>query len=190
MRSIKFLALSILLVSAFSIAATAQTTANKIAIIDTAAFYAEKGIARYKAESTKLNAEFKADGDALNAMGLKLENLGKEIQAMQANKSVPIDQNAYRTKVVEYQALEREYKFKKDDLEKRYQGRQAELLAPVNKDVGEKLTAFAKSKGLDMVLDLNNLYRDGSILYLNEAIDITDEFIKYYNAIPAGSAAK
>ena len=191
-RSFKFIAVFVLALSAFSAAATAQAPASslKIALINTQAFYGEKGITKYKDQNTKLNVEFKADRDALNALLTKRNNLQKEIQAMLANKNVPVNQKTMQDKQLEFQKLSKEFEYKKDDFDTRVQRRQQELLGPVNRDVGQKIEAFAKSKGFDLVFDVSNLARDGSILYLAPSKEITQEFITYYNALPAGTAAK
>jgi outer membrane protein len=192
MRTVKFLVVSIVFAGLFSIAAVAQAPAGlKVAVINTAAFLNEKGgITKYDAQFKKLNIEFAQDRNELTTIEKKGEALANEIRAMQANKNVPIDQKVAQAKAIEYEKVEKEYKFKKDDYDTRLKRRQAELIQPINQDIGTKIQEFAKSRGFDLVLDVSNLARDGSLLYVDDKINLTAQFITYYNALPSGTAAK
>jgi Skp family chaperone for outer membrane proteins len=173
-------------------AALAQAAGSpKVAVINTQAFLAEKGgINKYAAEFKKLEIEFAPDVNELTTLTTKITTLENELRAMQANKNVPINPDVAKAKAIEYEKLGKDYKFKKDDYDTRYSRRQAELIQPINDDIGDKIQTFAESKGFDLVLDLSNLARDGSLLYFGKTIDLTSQFIVYYNALPATSAKK
>jgi len=179
------------IIGTFAMVGFAQASApSKVAIIDTNSFYdSTKGIKKLAVEFQKLQAEFKPVNDGLQTMAARINKLQTEIKAMQANKNVPVNENTLRTKAAEYDKLTREFKFKEDDAKANYTRREAELMQPVMQDIGKKIEAFAKQRGIDLVLDADKLLRSASLLYLNKSINITDAFITYYNAQPAGTAA-
>ncbi len=165
---------------------------SKVAIIDSNTFYDGKlGIKKLSIEFQKLDAEFKPVNDQLQTMADKLAKLETEMRAMQESQSkgVPVDPGAFQAKATEYEKLQREAKYKEDDAKAAFTKRRAELLQPVMTDIGNKIGDFAKQRGFDLVLDADKLYSSGSMLYLNESIDITKAFITYYNALPPGSAS-
>jgi len=191
MKTVKLLVVSAILASFMAIGAMAQApAAPKVGFINTQAFFFEKGgITRYLTEYKKITVEFDADEKGLTSLATRLNTLKKELETMQANKNVPIDQKVFNAKYIEFEKLGKEYKFKEEDYKTRRGRREAELFQPISQDIGNKIRDFAKSKGFDMVFDQGSLARDQSILYLNEQIDLTKQFIAYYNGLPAAATA-
>lgn len=177
-----------MLVGAFSVAAYGQTGA-KIAVINTNLFFVQGGIKKYEVEYKKLEIEFKSDRTELEDLTNRIDVLGKEIQAMQANKAVPIKAETASAKAADWDKLNRELKFKKEDYESRLGRREQQLVGPINEDIGKRITEFATQRGFDMVFDVAKLDRDGSILYVAAPVDMTKDFITFYNTLPAGTAA-
>ncbi|MDH3492121.1 MAG: OmpH family outer membrane protein [Acidobacteriota bacterium] len=192
MKTVRLFVVATFIIGIFALSAFAQTAAQaKVAVIDTKQFFnLEGGIKKYATEYKKLELEFKQDQTSLQALATKITNLENELKAMQANKNVPIDPKNAQAKAAEYEKLNREFKFQKEDYDARVNQREAELVQPINFDIGKRITEFATQKGFVMVFDSDKLARDGSILYFLPSIDITKEFIDYYNALPAGSASK
>jgi Skp family chaperone for outer membrane proteins len=64
------------------------------------------------------------------------------------------------------------------------------LLDPLQKDIADALTAYAQSKGISLLFDLNRV----PVIYAANNLDITKDFITEYNrthpaaAGPAGPA--
>jgi Skp family chaperone for outer membrane proteins len=188
------------LTAAASLAAFAQTPQTiKIALIDTSAFDNEKGgIVKYTNGMNSLEAGLKKEFDDLQALGVRIQNLEKELTAMQkqlteTNPAVPVNktqlQTTYTTKAEEYEKSGREYKFKQEDLKVRYQRRRQEVIGPISADIGKALQEFAKQKGYTVILDAGKLNEIGALLAIgDDKIDATKDFITFYNARPATAA--
>ena len=90
--------------------------------------------------------------------------------------------------IEEFEKLQGEGKFKQEQLKKSYETREAALLSPVFQDIGKTLGEFSKTKGFALVVD-GSKDQAGMLIFVSEAVDITDEFVKVFNAKPAGTAA-
>ncbi len=191
MKTVRLFAFFIIAIGIFAVSAIAQTASpTKIAVINTEAFYVqEKGIRKIAAEYKKLELEFAPSKTQLEALGERLTKLQNELKGMQENRAVPFDQSVYNTKVAEYEKLGRELKFKNDEHNLSVETRENQLMEPIRKDIGLRISEFAKQKGFDLVLNSAQLAQAGALLHLNEAMDITDAFIIYYNALPARTAS-
>lgn len=183
--------------SALSIAAqTQQKPPFKIGLINTLAFGEDKtGIAKYAAAKNGIDTEFKKELDDLNAMVTKLQNLEKELVAMQkqitpaAGQTVsPATVNTYNTKLGEYEKAGRDYKFKQEDVRVRYQRRRQAVMSPVLLDIGKAMQEFAKQRGFTMILDGAKLSDGGVLLGWDDKADVTKDFITFYNARPTTAA--
>lgn len=195
MKSVRFIIVSFILTTLFAVSVFAQTPPPaKIALVDTQGFYDEKdGIKKIVNAYKSLETEFKTTTTELENGAKRLQTLQTEIQNMQAkindpNNKVPIDENAARAKVDEAEKLQRNMKFKDEEFKAQLERRENAVLGPIMQDVGKSLGDFAKQKGYTVVLDVGKLYQAQIILYWQESMDITKEFVQYYNAKPAGSA--
>lgn len=188
-----FGSLAFALIFAFSAFAQAPPPA-KIALVNTDAFYADTGgITKIINAYKSLDTEFKTTTTELQNGVKRFQALQTEIQALQSrandpNNKVPIDQNAARAKVDEAEKLQRDLKFKEEELKAQYSKREQAVLSPITQDIANALGAFAKQKGYTMIMDSGKLVQAQVLLYLQEGTDITKEFITFYNARPAGSA--
>ena len=103
---------------------------------------------------------------------------------------MPIDEQAAPATVDEYQLLEIQIKRKQEDAKTRYEKRQAAVLGPVLQDIGKAMQEFAQAKGYDLILDAAKLDQQQILLAILPAkIDVTKEFITFYNARPASATA-
>lgn len=164
----------------------------KIGIINTFAFGDEKaGITKYINALKAINTEFTPTQTELDTMSTKLNNLAKEIQVFRDQAStgkVPIDEKTVQAKVDEAEKLQRDLKFKQEDAKARYEKRQQVVIGPVMQDIGKALQDFAKQKGFTLLLDIAK-DEVGLVLAVgDEKIDVTKDFITYYNARPATTA--
>ncbi|MBL8181012.1 MAG: OmpH family outer membrane protein [Blastocatellia bacterium] len=176
----------------FAVAASAQTAPLKIVVINTLEFDGKDGIVKYTNAMTALENEFKPLDAELKTMATKYENLAKELKAIQdqiAAKTVPVNEQAANAKFEEYQNLEVQMKRKQEEGKERFQRRQPQLLGPIQQDIGKAMQEFAQAKGYDLILDASALDQQKILLaYLPNKVDVTKEFITFYNARPASAA--
>jgi len=185
---------AILAVSAFGQGTVpAQPSPFRMAVIDSEAFAAlTGGIIRYSAALKALDAEFKPLESEIQGMVSRYATLGNEIKKLQdqaAAGTVPVDPKAAATKIEEYQNLELAIKRKQEDGKARAARREPQVMGPIRQEIGRALNDYAKQKGLALILDSAKLDGAGLILAFDEAkIDVTKDFITYFNARPATTA--
>ena len=200
MRTIRLIAVSISIAALFAISAFAQATpgaapaatSGKIGLINTFAFDDDKeGIKKFVSAMNSLETEFKPRQAELQTMATRLETLAKDLQTMQeqAAKNVPVDQKTVAAKQEEGERLQRELKFKQDDAKASYERRYAQIMGPIQQEIGKAITEFSKAKGYAIILDVAKLDQAGIVLALDDKMDVTKEFIAFFNARPAGTAS-
>ena len=175
-----------------AVSASAQTPAQpaKIVVINSAAFAAKDGITRYSKAIEALEIEFRPTTNEINTMGTRLQTLATEIEnGRKTNPAVPVKPEAIQAKVDEAESLNLKFKRAQEDAKARLEKREAQLLEPIMADIMKGLDEFAKSKGYALILDAAKLANAGVILAYDAAkVDVTKEFIAYYNARPATTA--
>lgn len=176
-------------VASFAQPAAAQAPASKVGIIDSQAFAADKdGITKYVNGLRALNTEFAPRTKELQDLGARIQKIADELKAMTSNTAVPFNQAAAQAKQDEGERLQREYEFKKKELEEAINKRSEAVLGPIQADIGKAIQDFATQKGYTMIFDLDKLGPSGAILALDPKANITKEFIAYYNTRPATTA--
>ena len=194
MKKIGFFAAAVLFVSAFGMNVVGQVpaapTPAKVAWIDTSAFDDEKtGIAKYINAYKALDTELKPRQTELVTISNRVQTLSDDLTKMQANKAVPFDEKAAMAKKDEGERLAREYEFKKKEYDAYMQKRGGEIIGPVNQDIGKAIQDFAKAKGYTMIFDIVKMAQTGVILHFEDSANVTKDFIAFYNARQAGTAA-
>jgi Skp family chaperone for outer membrane proteins len=187
-----FAAVAVLTVAAFCVSAqqkpaatpAAPTTAapqsvavpdSKMAMIYSDAFLDPKtGIARFNSLLGTLNREFQPRQAELQALQTKINTLGKEIEDTQN----VADPNALRTKRDQLTQLQTEFKRKGEDAEAAYNKRRTEIFTPLQQDIGKALEAFAKARGITVIVDGSQV----PVVYAADSIDITRAFIADFNS--------
>lgn len=199
MKTIRLFAVAMILTAILALSAIAQTgaantNAGKIAVVVTYAFGDEKaGITKYINGEKALTAEFTPIDNEIKAMNTKLESLANEIEnikkLLQTNPKA-VDEKTAQAKVDEAERLQRDLKFKADNAKINFEKRQQAIMGPIMQDIGKALQEFTKQKGYLMLLDAGKLEEAGILIGIgDEKIDVTKEFITFYNARPAGTAA-
>ena len=79
--------------------------------------------------------------------------------------------------IEEADRLEVQVKRKAEDAQASYQKDSLAMLNPMQKDIGDALAAYAQSKGISLLIDLNRV----PVIYSAPTLDITKEFITEYN---------
>lgn len=198
MKRFRLLFSVVFLLMLFGVSAVAQNTApqsssTKIAVIYTDAFADPKsGIAKFVTQIAALRKEFDPLNIELKAMGERYENLRKEIEGLQTQASNPngiVSQASIQPKVDEYGRLGRELQFKQEDIKAKYESRFNILVRPVLADISKAIQDYAKQKGYAVIFDAAKLEDSGLIIGIgDEKVDVTKEFIAYYNARPSSAA--
>jgi Skp family chaperone for outer membrane proteins len=152
---------------------------SKMAVIYTDLFLDQKtGIAKFSSVLTKLNGEFQAVKNELNQMQTRGQQLEEEINKLQtAPAGTPIDQRSLQTKVDQLEQLKKDITRKGEDAQANYNRRRNELFAPLQDEIGKALEAFAKARGINVIIDAAQV----PLLYAADSIDITRAFIAEFN---------
>ena len=166
-------------------AAAPQTVAvpdSKMAMIYSDMFLDPKnGIARYNSLLTTLNREFEPRRAELQALQTRINTLTKEIEDTQN----VADPNAIRQKRDQLAQLNTDFKRKGEDAEAAYAKRRQEIFLPLQTDIGKALEAFAKARGITVIVDGSQV----PVVYAAESIDITRAFISDFNSKNPATAA-
>ena len=160
--------------------ATVALPMSKMAVVYSDMFLDPKtGIAKFNSTVTKLNGEFQAIRNDLTQSQTRAQQLEEEINKLQtAAAGAPIDQRSLQTKVDQLEQLKKDIQRKAEDAQTNYTRRRNELFAPLQDEVGKALEAFAKARGINVIVDAASV----PLLYAAESIDITRAFIADFNA--------
>ena len=148
---------------------------SKLAMIYSDAFLDPKsGIARFSTLLTTLNREFQPRQAELQALQTKINTLSKEIDD---TKSVA-DPNALRQKSDQLAQMQTDFKRKGEDAEAAYAKRRQDIFMPLQQDIGKALEAFAKARGITVIVDGSQV----PVVYAADSINITRAFITDFNS--------
>ena len=172
--------------AAFAILAQTQTrpapAPTTVAIIDSSMFSDEKaGIARVMAGMQQIEVKFTPLRNELRGMRDRLNTMRSDIQ----KKRQVQDASLTAKQTEDADRLELDIKRKAEDAQSNYQKETLAVLDPLQKDIGTALTAYAQSKGITLLIDINRV----PVVYAAQQLDITKDFIADYNRThPAGAA--
>jgi Skp family chaperone for outer membrane proteins len=148
---------------------------SKVAVIFSEAFQDSKaGIARFTVLLTKLNSEFQKTQDELNQTAQRITQLNEDVNKTRAVADPKVTQQ----KIDQLDQLKKDYQRKGEDAQAAYQRRRAEVLGPLQEDVGKALSAYAKSHAITIIIDGSQVQ---GIVYASDTIDITRAFISDFN---------
>lgn len=153
---------------------------SKMAILYTDMFLDPKtGIAKFSAVLAKLNGEFQKVKDELTQMQTRAQTLETEVTKLRdAPPGTPIDNTALQVKIDQLEQLKKDIQRKAEDAQAAYNRRRQELFAPLQTEVGRALDAFAKARGINVIIDGAQV----PLLYAAESTDITRAFITEFNS--------
>lgn len=151
-----------------------------MAVIYTDMFLDPKtGIAKFNSVVTKLNGEFQKLKDEINQMQTRAATLEAEINKLrEAPEGTPIDQRSLQAKIDQLDQLKKDVQRKAEDAQAAYNRRRQELFAPLQDEIGKALEAFAKARGINVIIDAAQV----PLLYAADSIDITRAFITEFNS--------
>ncbi|HEU4510537.1 MAG TPA: OmpH family outer membrane protein [Pyrinomonadaceae bacterium] len=158
-------------------AAAVPVPVSKMAVIYTDQFLDQKtGIAKFNSVLTKLNGEFKQIKDELDGMQSRATTLEAEINNLRQNAATPVA--TLQTKIDQLEQLKKDAQRRGEDAQASYNRRRQELFLPLQDEIGKALEAFAKARGINVIIDAAQV----PLLYAAESIDITRAFIAEFNA--------
>jgi outer membrane protein len=160
--------------------ATVQLPMSKMAIIYTDLFLDQKtGIAKFNSVVTKLNGEFQKTKDELTQLQTRAQTLESEVNKLrEAPEGAPVDQRSLQAKIDQLDQLKKDIQRKGEDAQAAYNRRRQELFTPLQDEIGKALEAFAKARGINVILDGTQV----PLLYAADSIDITRAFINEFNS--------
>jgi Skp family chaperone for outer membrane proteins len=148
---------------------------SKMAIIYSDLFLDQKtGIARFNSLLGTLNREFQPRQTELQGLQQRIATLTKEIEDTQS----VADPNALRTKRDQLAQMNTDFKRKGEDAEAAYTKRRQEIFLPLQQDIGKSLEAFAKARGITVIVDGSQV----PMVYAADSLDITRAFIADFNS--------
>ena len=167
--------------------APTQTTANvpdsKIALVDTDAFLDEKqGITKLVTAAKAVEAEFQPRRTELQNLQQQIDKATADLQKVQAVQDPKL--SAQQQDKID--TMKKDMQRKGEDAQAAYQKRLQEKLGPVYEDIQKALDAYAKARGITMVLDVTKIQ---GIVSADGSLDITKAFIVEYNSKNPATAA-
>jgi outer membrane protein len=156
---------------------------GKVAVLFFAKF--RQGINELKVKLDALNTELEPKRKEIQAMDDELNKLKEKIQTQGTTVSPQV-----RSQWAEDAAeKEKQLKRRAEDFEAHAQKRFGEVSQPVYEKIQKGIASYSQQRGIVMVLEGNQSFSTGVMIFHAPATDITDDFIKEYNkANPAGSA--
>jgi outer membrane protein len=137
------------------------------------------GIAKFNSVVNKLNGEFQKTKDEINGMQTRAQALEAEITKLRdAPAGTPIDQKSLQTKIDQLEQMKKDIQRKSEDAQAAYNRRRQELFTPLQDEIGRALEAFAKARGINVIIDGAQV----PLLYAADSIDITRAFIADFNS--------
>jgi len=163
-------------------AATVAVPDSKMAVIYSDQFLdAKTGIAKFTSLSNMLTREFQPRQTELQNLQTRINTLTKEINDTQA----VADPNTIRQKRDQLEQANIEIKRKGEDAEAAFTKRRQEIFLPLQQDIAKALEAFAKARGITVIVDGSNV----PFAYAADNIDITRAFINDFNSKNPATAA-
>ena len=184
MKGRQLLPLSLLLLV---LAAPCLAQSTRVALIDTGAFTdPKKGITHLVNALSLVDREF----EQRHARMLELHNLllrqpdGSGFVGPIPTDPRPMTRERRKQLKEEAEKMRRSFEWERKELQRAYDKRLEEVRIPISEDILRSLEAFAKARGITMLIDVNNLSCPiGCQIESAADINITGEFIAEYNRL-------
>jgi len=153
-----------------------------IAVIDSGIFAEDKGgITRVSMALKQIDTKFTPIQTEIKGMQDRLTAMRNDIDKKRATSSAAV----ITQQTEQADQLELQIKRKAEDARADYQKQLGITIQPLQAEVGTALNAYAQAHGILIIIDVNRV----PLIYANESIDITKDFITEYNRThPAGGA--
>ena len=148
----------------------------KIALVNTEEFADEKtGIVRLVAAMKRVDAEFQPRRTELQSLQQQIEKATADL-----SKAAPVqDPKVTAQQNEKIEQMKKDFQRKGEDAQAAYQKRLQDVLGPVYDEIGKALDAYAKAKGITLILDVTKIQ---GIVAASESLDITRAFITEFNS--------
>src|SRR5918912_2919045 len=160
---------------------SAQIGDSKVAVIFTDVFLDSKnGITKINVLANNLDREFEPRRKELQGLQSRAQSLNDEITKLQqaaTGPSNPVSPKTIQDKLDQLDALKKELQRKYEDYQTAVQKRQQEVLGPLQEEIGRALEAYAKARGISVLIDASRV----PLIYAADNLDITRAFIADYN---------
>ncbi|HEY0004665.1 MAG TPA: OmpH family outer membrane protein [Pyrinomonadaceae bacterium] len=158
---------------------------SKIALVNTDAFGDEKqGITRLVNAVKGVEREFQPRKTELQGLQTRIQTLTDQI----SKTTTVADPKTLQSQQDQLDLLKKDFQRRGEDAQAAYNKRMQEAISPIYDDIGKALDAFAKQRGITLLLDASKI--GPAILSLNDGMDITAAFIREFNSkFPATAAA-
>jgi len=166
--------------------ANANVPESKIALVDTDQFLDEKGgIARLIAAAKRVDGEFSPRRTELQNLNSQIEKATADLQ-----KAAPVqDVKVSAQQQEKIDLMKKDLQRKGEDAQAAYQKRLQDVLGPVYEEIGKAIDAFARARGITLVLDVGSDHGIKGIVSASDSMDITKSFITEFNTkFPATAA--
>lgn len=129
-----------------------------------------------------LETEFKPSQDEMKTLETRLKMISDEY-----NKSLGVDPKTTEAKRGEVEKLQRDYNYKVEQYQAKLNRRFSDVTAPIQADIGRALGDYNKQKGFQILFDISKDEKGMLIWADMPSVDVTADFIKFYNARPASA---
>ncbi len=134
----------------------------------------KNGIARFNSLLSTLNREFQPRQTELQGLQTRIQHLDQRDRRHSDRRRSECDPAKERSA----RQLNTEFKRKGEDAEAAYDKRRQEIFLPLQQDIGKALEAFAKARGITVIVDGSQV----PVVYAADSIDITRAFITDFNS--------
>ena len=156
---------------------------TKIALVNSDEFTDEKtGIVRLVIAMKKVDNEFGPRRTELQTLQQQIEKATADLTKTQPLQDARVSQQ----QADKIEMMKTEFKRKGEDAQAAYQKRLQEVLSPVYEDIGKALDAYAKARGITLILDVTKVQ---GIVSASDSLDITKPFITEFNSKNPATAA-
>ena len=156
---------------------------TKIALVNSDEFTDDKtGIVRLVIAMKKVDNEFGPRRTELQTLQQQIEKATADLTKAQPLQDARVSQQ----QADKIEMMKTEFKRKGEDAQAAYQKRLQEVLSPVYEDIGKALDAYAKARGITLILDVTKVQ---GIVSASDSLDITKPFITEFNSKNPATAA-
>lgn len=188
MEIFKVLIINLALVSIFAISLAAQSIPvadSKARLINTQAFFDEKtGIKDFIEVYRRLKEEFKFQEQELKVMSDETKKLKKELDEISKIREPRFSYKEFlNDKITGYESAIYKLKTKQEEAKSLFDEREESLTVKINKKIVIALKQFAKENDYSAIGDVSKLilWENGISISINDSLDVTKEFIQFYN---------
>jgi outer membrane protein len=164
-------------------APTVNVPETKIALVNSDEFSDEKaGISRLVVAMKKVDTEFGPRRTELEALKIQTDKATADLAKVQAMQTPAVNQQQ-QDKIDQ---MKRDFQRKGEDAQAAYQKRMQDIIGPVYDDIGKALDAYARARGITLILDVTKIQ---GIVSASDSLDITKAFITDFNSKNPATAA-